>query len=107
MAVNDEAKELQKGLPRVASLLKPGGRLAVITFHSGEDRAVKKFGREETRDYDVQGEEDVPDLRMQRPARMRWINRKAIRATEEEEARNPRARSAQLRVLDKLGDPKG
>ena len=107
MAVNDEARELQKGLPRVVSLLKPGGRLAVITFHSGEDRAVKKFGREETRDYDVQGEEDVPDLRMQRPARMRWVNRKAIRVTEEEEAGNPRARSAQLRVLEKLGEPKG
>ena len=107
MAVNDEAKELQKGLPRVVSLLKPGGRLAVITFHSGEDRAVKKFGLEETRDYDLQGEEDVPDLRVERPARMRWINRKAIRATEEEEANNPRARSAQLRVLEKLGEPRG
>jgi 16S rRNA (cytosine1402-N4)-methyltransferase len=107
MAVNDEAKELQKGLPRVVSLLKPGGRLAVITFHSGEDRTVKQFGREETRDYDVQGEEDVPDLRVQRPARMRWVNRKAIRATEEEATKNPRARSAQLRVLEKLGETKG
>ena len=107
MAVNDEAEELQKGLPRVVSLLKPGGRLAVITFHSGEDRSVKQFGHEETRDYDVQGEEDIPDLRMQRPARMRWINRKAIRATEEEETNNPRARSAQLRVLEKLGETKG
>jgi 16S rRNA (cytosine1402-N4)-methyltransferase len=38
---------------------------------------------------------------------MRWINRKAIRATEKEEANNPRARSAQLRVLEKLGEPKG
>ena len=107
MAVNDEAEELQKGLPRVVSLLKPGGRLVVITFHSGEDRTVKQFGREETRDYDVQGEEDVPDLRVQRPARMRWVNRKAIRATEEEETKNPRARSAQLRVLEKLGEAKG
>ncbi len=107
MAVNDEVEELQKGLPLVVSLLKPGGRLAVITFHSGEDRTVKKFGREETRDYDVQGEEDVPDLRVQRPARMRWVNRKAIRVTEEEEAKNPRARSAQLRVLEKLEETKG
>ena len=107
MAVNNEAGELQKGLPRVVSLLKPGGRLAVITFHSGEDRTVKQFGREETRDYDVQGEEDVPDLRVQRQPRMRWVNRKAIRATEEEEIKNPRARSAQLRVLEKLGETKG
>ena len=107
MAVNDEVEELHKGLPGVVSLLKPGGRLAVITFHSGEDRTVKQFGREETRDYDVQGEEDVPDLRVQRPARMRWVNRKAIRATEEEATKNPRARSAQLRVLEKLGETKG
>jgi 16S rRNA (cytosine1402-N4)-methyltransferase len=107
MAVNNEAGELKKGLPRVVSLLKPGGRLAIITFHSGEDRTVKQFGREETRDYDVQGEEDVPDLRVQRQPRMRWVNRKAIRATEEEESKNPRARSAQLRVLEKLGETKG
>jgi 16S rRNA (cytosine1402-N4)-methyltransferase len=107
MAVNDEEGELRRGLPRVAGLLKPGGRLAVITFHSGEDRIMKQFGREETRDYDFEGDEDVPNLRVQRPARMRWVNRKAIRATEEEEAKNPRARSAQLRVLEKLGETKG
>jgi 16S rRNA (cytosine1402-N4)-methyltransferase len=107
MAVNDEAGELRRGLPRVAGLLKPGGRLAVITFHSGEDRIMKQFGREETRDYDVEGNEDVPDLRVHRPARMRWVNRKAIRATEEEATNNPSARSAQLRVLEKLGETKG
>ena len=107
MAVNDETGELRRGLPRVAGLLKSGGRLAVITFHSGEDRIMKQFGREETRDYDVEGKEDVPNLRVQRPARMRWVNRKAIRATEEEATKNPRARSAQLRVLEKLGETKG
>ena len=107
MAVNDEAGELRRGLPSVARLLKPGGRLAVITFHSGEDRIMKQFGREETRDYDVEGMEDVPNLRVQRPPRMRWVNRKAIRATEKETTKNPRARSAQLRVLEKLGEAKG
>ena len=101
--VNDEFGELKQGLKSVSSLLKEGGRLAVITFHSGEDRIVKDYGRVETRDYDVLGEEDVPALRIDRPPRMRWVNRKAICATEEELAANPRARSAQLRVLEKLG----
>jgi 16S rRNA (cytosine1402-N4)-methyltransferase len=104
IAVNDELNELREGLPKVCSLIKPGGRLAVITFHSGEDRIVKKFGREEARDYDVPGEEDVPDMRVPRPARMRWVNRKAIRASECELEANPRARSAQLRVLEMIGE---
>ena len=101
--VNDEIGQLKQGLKSVSSLLKEGGRLAVITFHSGEDRIVKDYGRVETRDYDVPGEEDVPALRVDRAPRMRWVNRKAICATEEEIAANPRSRSAQLRVLEKLG----
>jgi len=100
--VNDEFGELTRGLKATAGLLKEGGRLAVITFHSGEDRLVKEFGRVETRAYDVPGEEDVPALRVDRPARMRWVSRKAIGPTEEEVASNPSARSAQLRVLEKL-----
>ena len=100
--VNNEFGELIQGLKSVSSLLKEGGRLAVITFHSGEDRIVKDYGRVETRDYDVPGEEDVPALRVDRAPRMRWVNRKAICATEEEIAANPRSRSAQLRVLEKL-----
>jgi len=100
--VNNEFGELIQGLKSVSSLLKEGGRLAVITFHSGEDRIVKDYGRVETRDYDVPGEEDVPALRVDRAPRMRWVNRKAICATEKEIAANPRSRSAQLRVLEKL-----
>lgn len=107
IGVNDELGELRRGLPRVCGLLKPGGRLAVITFHSGEDRLVKQFGREEARDYDVPGETDVPTLRQPRPARMRWVGRRAIRASECEVRANPRARSAQLRVLEKLVGTKG
>ena len=101
--VNNEFGELNQGLKSVSSLLKEGGSLAVITFHSGEDRIVKDYGRVETRDYDVLGEEDVPALRVDRPPRMRGVNRKAICASEEELEVNPRARSAQLRVLEKLG----
>ncbi len=105
--VNDEFGEINRGLKATAGLLKAGGRLAVITFHSGEDRLVKEFGRVETRDYDLPGREDVPVLRVDRPARMSWVSRKAICPTADELAENPSARSAQLRVLEKLGATKG
>ena len=49
MVVNDESRSLQSGLAAACSVLKPGGRLVVITFHSLEDRMVKEFGREQTR----------------------------------------------------------
>lgn len=102
MAVNDELGALQKGLPAVWKLLKPGARLAVITFHSVEDRVVKRFGRELARDYLVEGDVDVPELRQPAIPRLRWVQRKAIRASAAEVLENPRARSAQLRVMEKL-----
>ena len=102
IAVNDELGELTRGLEVAFGLLKPGGRLAVITFHSLEDRMVKEFGNEHARDYDVSGEVDVPMLRVDREPRMRWVSRKSIRPTDAEVEANPRARSAQLRVLEKV-----
>ena len=83
-------------------ILKPGGRLAVITFHSLEDRIVKDFGREKTRDYTFRGEVDVPELRQPRAPEMKWVNRKAILPGEIELRENPRSRSAQLRILEKI-----
>ena len=102
IAVNDEMEQLRNGLASLWPLLRPGGRLAVITFHSGEDRLVKQFGRAMTRDYDVMGEVDLPEFRLARKPRAKWVNRKAIQPSDVELARNPRSRSAQLRVLDKL-----
>ena len=107
MEVNGELGQIRNALPVAASLLKPGGRLAVITFHSGEDRLVKSFGRVETRDYDVPGEVDVPELRVARPQRMRWVQRKAIKPDAVEVANNPASRSAQLRVLERVGMEEG
>ena len=83
-------------------ILKPRGRLAVITFHSGEVRLVKAFGRELSRDYALPGGVDVPELRQPVAAKLKWMQRKAIRPGAEEMAANPRARSAQLRVLEKI-----
>jgi 16S rRNA (cytosine1402-N4)-methyltransferase len=102
IAVNDEIGSLKRGLGAAASILKPGGRLAVITFHSLEDRVVKSFGSTRTRDYTFGGEVDVPELRQPRRPEMKWVQRKAIVPGEAELNENPRSRSAQLRVLEKI-----
>ena len=102
LAVNDELGSLKRGLTAAWTILKPGGRLAVITFHSLEDRIVKEFGRELARDYTFEGMVDVPELRLPCEPRARWANRKAIVPGEAELAANPRSRSAQLRVLEKI-----
>ena len=104
MAVNDELGALNRGLQAAWRALRRTGRLAVITFHGGEVRCVRRFGRERERDYEVPGEVDVPELRRPRPAQLRWVTRRAIVPGPEEIARNPRARPAQLRVMEKLVD---
>ena len=102
IAVNDEIGSLKRGLAAAMKILKPGGRLAVITFHSSEDRVVKEFGRRLSRDYEVVGEVDVPELRRPRPPLVKWLQRKAILPGETELKENPRSRSAQLRVFEKI-----
>jgi 16S rRNA (cytosine1402-N4)-methyltransferase len=102
LAVNDEMGSLRRGLAAAWTVLKPGGRLAVITFHSLEDRVVKEFGRDGAKDYAVVGNVDLPEFRTPQAAKLKWIPRKAIKPSAGEVAANPRARSAQLRVFEKL-----
>ena len=96
IAVNDELGALETALPAAFSMLRTGGRLAVISFHSLEDRAVKKFMRELE-----QGCECPPDFPVcvcGKEPQLRSLSRKAIRPSPEELAANPRAGSARLRV---------
>jgi 16S rRNA (cytosine1402-N4)-methyltransferase len=102
IAVNDEIGSLRSGLAATVNILKPGGRLTIITFHSLEDRVVKEFGRVRTRDYAFAGRVDVPELREPCTPELRWVVRKAIKPGEAELQENPRSRSAQLRVLEKI-----
>ncbi len=100
IAVNGELSALEQALPAALELLAPGGRLAVISFHSLEDRMVKRFmaaheGRMES--LAKGGSRWSGQL----PRALR-VTRKAVVATAEEIARNPRARSAKLRVLERV-----
>lgn len=91
--VNDEMGALDDMLRQALHVIRPGGRLAVITYHSLEDRPVKRFMR--TGRMDGQGEEDVYGNRL---SPIRPVGRKPIVPTAEEVERNPRVRSAKLRV---------
>lgn len=98
---NDELGTLRRGLDQAWNLLAPGGRLAVISFHSLEDRVVKEYMRAKARDYDFTGPVDRPEFRVDRAPHGIAITRKAILPSGEERDANPRARSSQLRVLEK------
>jgi 16S rRNA (cytosine1402-N4)-methyltransferase len=102
IAVNDEIGSLGKGLAGALAVLRPAGRLAVITFHSLEDRVVKAFGRVRARDYTFPGDVDIPELRQPRTPELKWVTRKAVMPSAAEQAQNPRSRSAQLRVMEKI-----
>ena len=101
IATNDELGSLRRGLDAAVKILQPGGRMAVITFHSLEVRLFREFGNERTRDYAIEGEVDVPELRKPRKPELRWVQRKGVQPGEAELDSNPRSRSAQLRVLEK------
>jgi len=100
IAVNDELGALEAVLPQAVELLKSGGRLAVITFHSLEDRIVKNFYRIESRDCICPVEQLVCTCGHR--ATLKIITAKPIEPTAAEVAANPRARSAKLRVAECL-----
>ncbi len=97
--LNQELEELSLVLPQCMDLLNPGGRLAVISFHSLEDRIVKRFMREAVAGARVPARLPLRSHEMPQPL-MRLIG-KAQRPADEEVARNPRARSATLRVAER------
>jgi len=96
IAVNDELEALAEALPQARDLLRPDGRLAVIAFHSLEDRVVKKFYQQETRDCICPPE--VPSCVCGHRATLGVVTRKPIRPSDEEVKANPRSRSARLRI---------
>ena len=101
IAVNDELAQLEEAIPAAVEMLRPGGRLAVISFHSLEDRVVKHFLRDQAsadrlpKNVPVRAA-DIP------PAPLKVVG-KALRPGAAEVAENPRARSAILRVAERQG----
>ncbi len=100
IAVNDELSVLERALPRAIQTLRPGGRLAVISFHSLEDRIVKDFFRRESKDWINPPYEKIYEV--ERKATLKEMTRKPITPGADEIELNPRARSAKLRVVEKL-----
>ena len=94
MAVNDEVGSLKDLMQQAASVLKPGGRMSVITFHSIEDRIVKNFFR----DGAIEEQDIDPVYGTRKESPFRLFNKKPIEPTAEEVKSNPRSRSARLRV---------
>ena len=103
MAVNDEEGELQRGLAAAERMLAPGGRLAVASFHSIEDRCVKTFLRARS-GAAPHGSRHAPATRQAAPS-FRLLTRKPIEPGSAEIARNPRARSARLRAAERTAAP--
>ncbi|HMV52504.1 MAG TPA: 16S rRNA (cytosine(1402)-N(4))-methyltransferase RsmH [Rhodocyclaceae bacterium] len=98
--INQELEELSLVLPQAASLLAPGGRLAVIAFHSLEDRIVKRFLRDESRPPQLPSRLPIRASELPQP-RLKLLS-KPIRPSDAEVAANPRARSAILRVAQRM-----
>lgn len=100
IATNQELASLEQALPLAVKALAPGGRLAVISFHSLEDRLVKRFFRQESRDCLCPPRQPVCTCGHR--ASLKEITPRPIVPQDQELARNPRARSARLRVAEKL-----
>ena len=101
MEVNDELGALQEGLQVLTSRLEPGARIAVISFHSLEDRIVKNFFRDHSREWLDRPE--WPEPKRNPDYDLQLITPKPVEPTEDEQRANPRSRSAKLRVAEKIG----
>ncbi|MFC1959562.1 16S rRNA (cytosine(1402)-N(4))-methyltransferase RsmH [Chloroflexota bacterium] len=100
IVVNDELGMVERVLPQIVALLKPGGRAAIISFHSLEDRIVKRFFKRASLDCICAPEQ--PICTCQHRAAVKLVTRKPIVATAGEIAQNPRSRSAKLRVVERV-----
>lgn len=96
--VNDELGALKEMLEQAPTLLKPGGRIAIITFHSLEDRVVKNFFRRGS----FEGPDTNPFINTETVNELKIITKKPVIATEKEKKQNPRSRSAKLRIAEKV-----
>ena len=100
MEVNDELGALQEGLRVFTARLETGGRIAVITFHSLEDRIVKNFFRDHSREWLDRPEWPAPQRNVEYDLKV--ITPKPVEPGEDEQRANPRSRSAKLRVAAKI-----
>lgn len=105
IAVNKELENLERALPKANQALAPAGRLAVISFHSLEDRIVKRYFRRESQDCICPP--GLPVCTCGHVASLQEITRRPVFPGQEELSRNPRSRSARLRVAQKVGDRLG
>jgi 16S rRNA (cytosine1402-N4)-methyltransferase len=100
IAVNEELESLEAGLAAAMDLLRPGGRLVVLSYHSLEDRIVKRFFAAERQGCICPPE--IPVCVCGRSPRLRLVTRRSITPSAEEVERNPRSRSARLRAAERL-----
>jgi len=100
IATNKELETLSSALPRLVSCLEIGGRIAVITFHSLEDRIIKQFFKRESQDCICPPEQPICTCEHQ--ATLQVLTKKPIRPTQEEVKENPRSSSSKLRVAEKI-----
>jgi 16S rRNA (cytosine1402-N4)-methyltransferase len=104
IAVNDELGELDRGLAAAERLLMPGGRLAVVSFHSLEDARVKTFLRQRSSET-PRGSRHLPPRAAGPAPSFKLLSRRPVRPGADETARNPRARSARLRAAERTSAP--
>jgi 16S rRNA (cytosine1402-N4)-methyltransferase len=102
IAVNDELGALEAALPAAVRMLRPGGRIAVISFHSLEDRIVKQYFREQARGCTCPPE--FPICNCGNEPLLRDLTRRPLRPSGREVEANPRASSAKLRAAQKVAD---